>query len=144
MSVSSFRSATATALTCWLGFLACVVGCARPMLAAAICSTRQRAALSASSPEPTDEVSGCCHHQRHSSNRSGDKSQNTISCCPLDATLTQKQDLASPLHSDIHLAVLALKAFDSAGDVYLFGDRAFPTIWRSSRDVLLQTRILRI
>jgi hypothetical protein len=140
------RSLTGTALSIWLGFLACVLGCAQPTVAAELCPTARQTSLR-SSPfaNPVDNYGGtCCHHQRGSSKNSGDKQQSSVSCCPLDATVIQKQSLSSPSPVSVHIAITALPVFDRSA-YSLSTDRiGQPPLWQSGRDVLLQVRVLRI
>jgi hypothetical protein len=140
------RSLTGTALSIWLGFLACVLGCAQPTVAAEICSTAQQTSLH-SSPfaNPVDADGGsCCHHQRGSSKNSGNKQQSSVSCCPLDATVIQKQTLSSPSPVAVHIAITALLVFDLSAHSLSTDRIVQPPLWQSGRDVLLQARVLRI
>src|ERR1700693_2779126 len=97
--MNALRPVTATALALWLGFLACVLGCAQPI----VTSTLSHAQVSKPTADQGDgdkmaEAGSCCHHHHGTSDKSNHGLQ-TISCCPLDATLIQKEDPASPKSS---------------------------------------------
>jgi hypothetical protein len=103
-ALNNERAATfaASVLAIWLGFLACVLGCAQPVLASAPSDTQisqSRAAVN----EPDSKMgdTGSCCHPHHGTSDGNKQGLQTISCCPLDATLIQKQDLTSA-KSDHH------------------------------------------
>lgn len=143
--MTALRPLTATVLALWLGFLACVLGCAQPVLASAP-SGIQISQSSAAANEADSKMgdAGSCCHQHHDTSDGNKQGLQTISCCPLDATLIQKQDLASA-KSDHHYAVVLMMLVLnpplrlSASD----GINAVPVV-HAGRDVLLQTHVLRI
>jgi len=67
-----------------------------------------------------------------------------FSCCPLDATLIQKQNPASPFRSDTCIAVLALLALHSRNQFPASGEVRLRALWYAGRHILLQAHILRI
>ena len=140
------RSLTATALSLWIGFLACVLGCAQPVL-----SSTKPAHAHLSEPESATrgDANGtvgsegpCCHHTR-GSQKSKQPAQ-TISCCPLDATLLQKQDPVSHLRDFSSLLIFTLLQFRSSLELSASATASDPPLWHAGRDLLLQTRLLRI
>src|SRR5215469_9182610 len=104
------RSVVSITLSCWLGFLACVLGCAQPAVAAPLCEQNQIPAGRKSTPETAGSNAGddaaCCHRSRSSPGGPHQNNHSGLSCCPLDVTLIQKQDPASPFRSDTCIAVL--------------------------------------
>jgi hypothetical protein len=132
-----------TALSCWLGFLACVLGCALPMSATVLCERAQVSELDAAARHETAGADACCHHSRNSSGSSKETEHNTVSCCPLDATLLQKQNPAPP-RSELYVAILALPIFSSLNQLSAGDALRLPTLSHPGRDVLLQTHVLRI
>jgi hypothetical protein len=144
--MNALRPVTATVLAFWLGFLACVLGCAQPVLASTPSGTQVSEASTATTEADSDKMTDagpCCHHHQGTSDKNKQGLQ-TISCCPLDATLTQKQDPASSKIGHPYAVVLILFVLNppfrlSAGD----GINT-PTFYHSGRDVLLQAHVLRI
>ena len=142
MNVFRPQCLTATVLSLWLGFLACALGCAHPVSA----STPREAwhALKATETLCSDdnETDGdsCC--TGHGSSRSSQKHHN-ISCCPLDATLIQKQDTSSLVVDHVHLAVFTFLISDPSTALWTPVEGP-PTITLEGRDIFLQTHILRI
>lgn len=64
---------TAIALSLWLGFLACVLGCVQPVLASASSTQTAISQLKAAANEGDgDQMAGagpCCHHSRGASDK---------------------------------------------------------------------------
>ena len=139
------RPLTASVLALWLGFLACLLGCARPILA----STPSRTELvefrtpANEADGKMDEAGSCCHHH-HGTSDGNTPGVQTISCCPLDATLIQRQDLGSA-NSGHHYAVV-LMIFVLNPSFRLSASNGINTqpVGHAGRDVLLQTHVLRI
>ena len=140
------RSVTATVLSFWLGVLACVLGCGK--LAAASPSAQETQATgprAAACPEPGGDIGEpCC---RHGHNPGGGREKNkhhSISCCPAETALIQKQNAAPPASADLHVTKLMLPNFQLSNSVSAHAN-ASPCILRhSGRDVLLQVHVLRI
>jgi hypothetical protein len=143
MSMFRAKSLTATVLSVWLGFLACALGCAHPVSASTKHSAAQvlkaNGTLCVDANEAEGEASCCTGHG--SSNPS--KKHHSISCCPLDATLNQKQEQTSIVASHVHLAVVAVLIAHPSTSFWTPIERG-PTVRLEGRDVLLQTHILRI
>lgn len=147
MNTVRLRSLTATVLSFWLGFLACVLGCALPALGSDTSSharvfTPDTAANEDSNGKMTD-AGPCCHHGHGTSQKNKPGAQ-MVSCCPLDATLMQKQDPVSRLRAHWSVAVLLLLAVDPSFPLSATKGQDAPTVWHAGRDVLLQIHILRI
>jgi hypothetical protein len=143
--MNPLRQATATVLALWLGVLACVLGCSQSVLT----STPSRNQISAPQTSVNDRGDGkladagpCCHHH----GRTSDKNQGrqTISCCPLDATLTQKQDQGSFKSGHSFLAVLILFVFNPSLRLSPASEKSAPVVTHAGRDILLQAHVLRI
>ena len=147
MNTLRVRSLTATVLSIWLGFLACVLGCALPAVGSETSSparvfTSDTAANEDSNGKMAD-AGPCCHHGHGTSQKNKPGAQ-TVSCCPLDATLIQKQDPVSRLRGHWSVAVLLLLVFHPSFPLSASNGNNAPTVWHAGRDVLLQTHILRI
>jgi hypothetical protein len=141
------KHVTAIALSLWLGFLACVLGCAQPLSATAQSTHRQIFQLKAAANEDAHDrmadVGSCCHHggKTPEKNRQG---TTNVSCCPLDATLIQKQDPVPPLRTYFSVFVLPLLALHASDSLSESIETGAPIPWHAGRDVLLQVHILRI
>jgi len=144
--MNTLRPITATALALWLGFLACVLGCAPPVLASTSSDAQisePRAAVSEGDSARMVDDRPCCHH-RHGAPDKNSQGLQTISCCPLDATLIQKQDPLSSKSAHPFAAVLMLFVFNSSSGFSATNGISAPTVWHAGRDVLLQIHVLRI
>jgi hypothetical protein len=146
MRAMHLRPVTATVLSFWLGFLACVLGCARPGLASTPSSPTQisesRVAASEGSSGQMADAEPCCHHS-HGASQKNNQGAKAVSCCPLDATLIQKQDPVSAVSAHSYVAVLTLFVFHPSFQLSASNGNA-TNVWHAGRDVLLQTHILRI
>jgi hypothetical protein len=142
MNAFRSRSLIATVLSLWLGFLACALGCANPVSASTPRSSSQVKTNETLCSDGNDAAgdSPCC--TSHGSSRPSQK-HHSISCCPLDATLMQKQDASSLVAIHVHLAVFTLLSFHPSIPLSTPAEGS-PSIWHEGRDVLLQTHILRI
>ena len=136
------RSVASTVLSGWFGFLACILGCAQPTLAASHCDRISGVGLAASSANKDDSAS-CCNHGRSPSGGSDQNKHSGASCCPLDATFIQKQDSTPPLSGSSHVVVMARVSVDSPNVRFTSGEIRSPTIWYAGRDILLQAHVLR-
>jgi len=137
------RSMTATALSLWLGVLACLLGCARPAVALPKQSQHHEIGALNCPERDGDAGDSCCKHG-HNQNRSGKDGQHTMSCCPTETALIQKQNAALPMVVHFFAAVLALVDFEAA--TFAFGDAASgeSVPWHAGRDILSRVHILRI
>jgi hypothetical protein len=139
------RPLTAAALSLWIGFLACVLGCAQPVLASP-------KPMHAQFSEPESAARGdaggtisseglCCHHSRGS--QKDKQPVQSVSCCSLDATLLQKQDAVS-LSRTPFVAPVTLLLSHPALPLCAAREIDAPHLAHTGRDLLLQTRLLRI
>jgi hypothetical protein len=133
----NIRSVTASALSVWLGVLACLLGCATPTKAAhrheagAVCPDRG-----------TDPGESCCQYG-HNPGSSEKNRHHAMSCCPTETALTQKQNLTLPALA-VFLSVLTPVDID-APPFDLIDSRLSDTVpWQTGRDILQQLHILRI
>src|SRR4029077_9930643 len=134
------RSVTATALSFWLGVLACVLGCAKPSAASPSAPGMQ---VSGSSAAPCPDPGGdagelCCRHGHNPANGSGKNEHHSISCCPSETALIQKQTVVPPVSAHLYVALLMLRTFHSSSFVLANANASPSTPWHSGRDILLQ------
>ena len=144
--MNALRPVTATGIALWLGFLACVLGCAQPILASTPSHTQisePRVAAHEGDSGKVVDAGPCCHHHRRAPGKN-DRSLQNISGCPLDATLIQKQDPASSKSSHPYAAVLTLFVFNSSFRLSATNGINVPTVCHAGRGVLLQAHVLRI
>jgi hypothetical protein len=139
------RPLTATVLALWLGFLACLLGCAQPVLASR--PSRTQIVESKTTANEADgkigDAGACCHHH-HGSSDGNKPGVQTISCCPLGATLIQKQDPGSVNNGHHDAVVLMIFVLNPSFRLSAGKGINTPPIGHAGRDVLLQTHILRI
>ncbi len=143
--MSVLRPVTATVLALWLGFLACVLGCSRSVLASTPASIQISDSKAAGNEADGNmgDAGSCCHHH-HGTSDGTKQGVQTISCCPLDATLIQKQGPASPHTSHSYAVVLLVSVLNPSFRVSASNGVISPPICRAGRDVLLQIHFLRI
>jgi hypothetical protein len=142
-----FQSVTATALSLWLGVLACILGCARPAAASTpLPEGHVSGLIAASCPDPAGGEAGepCCRHGHKPANGPGKSEHHSISCCPSETALIQKQNVVPPVSGYLYLAVLMLRTFHSSSFVRANANASSSTPWDSGRDILLQVHVLRI
>lgn len=139
------RHLTATMLALWLGFLACLLGCAQPVLASG--PSRTQIVESKTTANHADSKMGdagsCCHHH-HGTSDGNKRGVQTISCCPLDATLIQKQDPGATNSGHHYAVVLMIFVLNPSFRLSASNGINAPPVGHAGRDVLLQTHILRI
>jgi hypothetical protein len=87
---------------------------------------------------------GSCCHRHHESSDGNKQSVQTISCCPLDATLIQKQDPASPKSDHHYAVVLMMLVLNPSFRLSASDGINTPPVGHVGRDVLLQAHVLRI
>ena|ERR1700719_790943 len=146
MSLLGLRSVTATALSLWLGVLACVLGCAKPSAGSPSAPETQSSALSAAAcPDRRGDVGEpCCRHGHNPADGSEKNDHHSISCCPTETALIQKQNVVPPASAHLYVAVLMLPDFHPSTFVSAHASANRSTLWHSGRDVLLQVHVLRI
>jgi len=146
MIFRGLRSVTATVLSLWLGVLACVLGCGKLSAASPSAPETQVSGPSAAScPEPGgDAGEPCCRHGHNPGGGSEKNRHHSISCCPAETALIQKQNVAPPASADLHVTELMLPSFRLSNSVSAHAS-ASPSILRhAGRDILLQVHVLRI
>jgi hypothetical protein len=144
--MNALRPVTATLLAFWLGFLACVLGCAQPVLASTPSGPQISEASAIATQADSDKMGDagpCCHHHQGTSDKNKQGLQ-TISCCPLDATLIQKQDPASSKSGHPYAVVLILFVLNPSLRLSACHRINALTVCHAGRDVLLQAHVLRI
>ena len=138
MKALTSRSMVSIALSCWIGFLACILGCVPPSVAAATCKHLQISG----SGSGTNDVGSCCSHG-HKPSGGSDQNKHSASCCPSDATLVKKQDSRPGITYAV--AALALSTNLPSSNISSSGTEVSPPIiWYAGRDILLQAHVLRI
>jgi hypothetical protein len=143
MRLFGLRSITATALSLWLGVLACLLGCAKPAMASRM-QSQHRETSGVNCPErDSDAGDSCCKHG-HNPNRSGKDEQHAMSCCPTETALIQKQSTAPPTVTHLFAAKVALVDFEAA--TFAFDDAASSESvpWHAGREILSRVHVLRI
>ena len=145
MKVRFLRSVVSAALSCWFGFLACLLGCAQPTLAATHCDPAQPSGLNSDSANSnTRDSSPCCNHGRNPSDGQRENRHSSASCCPLNATLIQKHDSVSPSSNRTDVPVPVSVTLYFPNPLIALSELPLRTIWYAGRDILLQAHILRI
>src|SRR5271169_538781 len=140
------RSVTATALSLWLGVLACVLGCARPSAASPPAPETQVSGVNAAPcTDPSDDAGeSCCRHGHNPASGSGKSQRHSLSCCPAETALIRKQNIAPPVLAHLYIAVLMLPNFHPSSFVSARASASPSTLWHSGRGTLLQVHVLRI
>jgi hypothetical protein len=140
------RSVTATALSLWLGVLACVLGCARPTAASPSALETQVSGLSAAPcPDRGGDVGEpCCRHGHNPAGGSEKNEHRSISCCPAETALIQKQNVVPPAAAHLYAAVLMVPNLHPSNTVSANASENPSALWHSGRDILLQVHVLRI
>src|ERR1700734_1378588 len=140
------RSATATALSLWLGVLACVLGCAKVSAASpSALETRVSGISAAPCPDRgSDATEPCCRHGHNPGGAPGKNDHHSISCCPAETALIQKQNVVAPVSVHLYVAVLMPGVFHASNFVTAIASASPSTPWHSGRGLLLQMHVLRI
>jgi hypothetical protein len=140
------RSATATALSLWLGVLACVLGCARSSAASPLAPETQLSGVNAAPcTDPSDDAEeSCCRHGRNPADGSGKNQHHSISCCPDETALIQKHNVAPSVSPHLYLAMSMLPNFHPSNFASACASASPSTLWHSGREILLQVHVLRI
>jgi hypothetical protein len=143
--MNALRPLTATVLASWLGFLACVLGCAQPVLASGPSHTQivESKTTANEADSKMGDAGSCCHHH-HGTSDGNKPGVQTISCCPLDATLIQKQDPGAANGGHHYAVVLMIIVLNPSFRLSASNGINTPPVGHAGRDVLLKTHILRI
>ena len=143
--MNALRPLTATVLASWLGFLACVLGCAQPVLASGPSHTQiVESKTTANEADSKMGDAGSCCHRHHRTSDGNKPGVQTISCCPLDATLIQKQDPGAANGGHHYAVVLMIIVLNPSFRLSASNGINTPSVGHAGRDVLLKTHILRI
>ena len=146
MKTFGLGSVPATGLSFWLGVLACVLGCAMPAAASPAAPEVQVSGLGAA-PCPDsggDAGESCCRHGHNPGDGSGNSEHHSMSCCPAETALMQKQDVVASAIAHLCVAVLTLANCDASHLVSFATSASDFLVWHSGRDLLLQVHVLRI
>jgi hypothetical protein len=135
------RSVTATALSLWLGVLACLLGCAKPAGAAPQQHSSSGKQLMNCPEGGGDAGDSCCQHGHDGA---GKNSHHAMSCCPTETALTQKKSIAAAPMVFVHVDALALISVDAATVVFESARSSVPVVSQTGRDILRQVHVLRI
>jgi len=148
--VHIFKAGIATMLSMWMAVLACFMGCTLPAFAK---SDSASAAAIQEPQTPQNELGlmagmeNCPHH--HSDGDAPAKPNGgkpvhggAMSCCPLEITVAPKWDAAS-LGIVPHVLVLRSN-FSLLVERFYSPEEIEPHVWRSGRDTLLETQLLRV
>ena len=141
MNGGSTKSIVATALSLWLGVLACLLGCASPAKAA---NSAAGQAGVVRCPESESEAGDSCCQHGHNPGSSEKNRHHAMSCCPTETALTQKQNSILPDLTVVFVAVLALAHVEASPFHF---DRAHENDaipLQTGRDILKQAHVLRI
>jgi hypothetical protein len=146
MSSFGLRPVAATALSLWLGILACVLGCAKLSAAAPSAPETQVTGLSAAPcPDRGGDTEGpCCRHGHNPADGPDKNEHHPISCCPAETALIQKQIVVPSASAHLYVAVLMLPNFDPSNFISANASASPSTLWHSGRDILLQVHVLRV
>jgi hypothetical protein len=146
----TFRAAVASGISLWMAVLACLIGCTLPSFAntglikaSSICQN----SAGQSQPDLMASMGNCPHHSGNNApvkqNHGKPVRSGGTSCCPVEVTVASKPDTVI-----LHVAVA--RDFVLESDFNLMAVRFFysiefaPLVWRSGRDTLLETQLLRI
>jgi hypothetical protein len=143
MKLFGMRSVTASALSLWLGVLACLLGCAKP--AAALTHNPATEQAGANCPKSADDGGDSCCQHGHDSHGSSDKSSHhAMSCCPTETVLAERKSAPIAKAVAVDLAALAIPVADAYSVVFESSIAGGPTPWQAGRDILRRVHVLRI
>jgi hypothetical protein len=140
MKALSLRSITACSLSLWLGVLACLMGCASPTKAARPVSEM----AGVSCPERESPGDDSCCQRGHSPGNSEKSRHHSMSCCPTETALTQKQDLMVSAVTAVFVAVLTVVYLEPTSSDFTAWHSGETIPWQAGRDILREVHALRI
>jgi len=147
MNLRRLKHVTAIALSFWLGFLACALGCVQPVSESAPSTWARISGLEGAVNEEGHhrmaDGEPCCHPNDKTSEKNRHSATNS-SCCGLEATLIQKQDPVTPLRNYFSDFVLPLLVLHASAPLSANTETSAPTQGHAGREILLQAHILRI
>ena len=145
----TFRAAVATGISLWMAVLACLIGCTLPSFAnfgLVSASSIHQSSSEQGQPDLMANMENCPHHSGSNApvkQNGGKPVRGGMSCCPVEVTVASKPDT-------VILHVAAARNFVPESDFSLTTVRFFhsvefvPPSWRSGRDTLLETHLLRV
>jgi len=164
LTFNSLRPVVAAGVSLWIGVLACVMGCALPVVAHAGGHdlARSQGGAAQSDASPMAGMENCPHHSlgkvpasgtvpaggkgpgRPADGKSpGGSMPGRMSCCPPEVTVAPKSHYSAP-------AIVVVASFGVASPLQLSASwfssfvELVPPVIHSGRDTLLQTRLLRV
>jgi hypothetical protein len=147
----TFRAVLATGLSLWMAVVACLIGCTLPSFAnsgAISASAIHENSADQSQPDLMAKMGNCPHH----SGSDVPAKQNDgkpvprgggMSCCPVEVTVASKPDTVI-LHIAAPSDFIAESNFSLMTVRFVRSAEFVPLIWRSGRDTLLETQLLRV
>jgi hypothetical protein len=142
MNVFRLRSVTASVISLWLGVFACLLGCATPMSAKTELRTSGAGAVRCSETGRAAEDS-CCPHGHGPASSEKNRHQ-SMSCCPTETALIQKQAIATPALADTFVAILTLLNVDASHSIFANAPADEFVLWQAGREILRRVHVLRI
>jgi hypothetical protein len=147
----TFRAAMATGISVWMAVVACLIGCTLPSFANAGlvgASAIHENSGDQSQPDLMASMENCPHHSGSNAPAKRDDGKPVprgggMSCCPVEVTVASKPDTVI-LHVAMARDFVAESDFSLAAGRFVRSAEFVPLIWRSGRDRLLETRLLRI
>jgi hypothetical protein len=147
----TFRAAVAAGLSLWMAVVACLIGCTLPSFAnfgAISASAIHENSGERSQPDLMANMENCPHHSGSNAPAKRDNGKPVprgggMSCCPVEVTVASKPDT-------VILHIATARDFVAESDFSLVMVQFFPSVdfvphfWRSGRDTLLETRLLRV
>jgi hypothetical protein len=145
----TLRAVTAAGISLWMAVLACLIGCTLPNFASFGLAGAPSSHQSSSEQGQPDLMAGmenCPHHSGSTApakQNNGKPVRSGMSCCPVEVTVAAKPDT-------VILHVAAARNFVPESAFHLMTLQFFrsvefvPLSWRSGRDTLLETQLLRI
>jgi hypothetical protein len=145
-----FRAAVAAVMSLWMAALACLIGCTLPSFAnfgLVSASSIHSNSVKQSRPDLMANMGNCAHHSGSNTpakqNGGNPAPGGRMSCCPVEVTVASRPDTVTP-----HVPAardFALEPNFSLTTVRFFHSlESVPLSWRSGRNTLLATRLLRI
>src|SRR5579864_4169884 len=97
LTLTTTKAVTALVVSLWMAALACLMGCTQPLFfnspAKVEASASQRNSVNQTQPDLMADMESCHHAGSNCPAPSNDKrppSNGTVSCCPLEITVTPK------------------------------------------------------
>ncbi len=139
----------ATGISLWMAALACLIGCTLPSFATSDlirASAIHKNSAEQSQPDLMANMENCPHHSGGNTpakQNDGKPFRGGMSCCPVEVTVASKPDTVT-LHIDAARDFVLESDFSLMAVRFLHSVEFVPLSWRSGRDTLLETQLLRI